>query len=172
MQHIRNGVVLAALLCGCLAANPAAQSVPAAQAFDKLKALEGDWIDVDGVFGTKGAVAVTYRVTSGGHAVLETFPVNTAEAMVTAYHLDGKDLVLTHFCSAGNQPRMRAKALEGNVLAFEFDGGANIDAAKTSHMHSARIEFVSPDEVRATWSNWSNGKPDDHRASFRIVRKK
>jgi hypothetical protein len=79
--------------------------------------------------------------------------------------------VLTHYCSGGNQPRMRSKGLNGNTLAFAFDGGANIDPAKTSHMHSATIEFISADEVRATWHNWSNGKPDDHTAVFRIARK-
>jgi hypothetical protein len=117
-------------------------------------------------------VAVSYRVTSGGKTVIETFPVNTPMEMVTAYHVDGNDLVLTHYCSGGTQPRMRSKGLNGNVLSFDFDGGTNIDPAKTSHMHSARIEFLSADEVRGTWVNWSQGKADDHLASFRILRKK
>ena len=141
------------------------------QALEKLKALEGEWIDVEGVFGTKGAVAVTYRVTSGGNAVVETFPVNTPYEMVTVYHLDGDNLVLTHFCSSANQPRMRSKGLQGNTLSFDFDGGANIDPATTSHMHSAKIEFVSNDEIRGTWQNWTNGRPD-HNATFRVVRRR
>ena len=41
-------------------------------AFDKLKALAGDWIDVDGTVGMKGAFEVTYRVTGGGSTVIET----------------------------------------------------------------------------------------------------
>jgi hypothetical protein len=143
----------------------------AAQGFERLKQLEGDWIDAEGVFGSKGAVAVTYRVTGGGHTVVETFPIKTPQEMVTVYHLDGNDVVLTHYCSGGTQPRMRSKGLSGNVLAFDYDGGANIDAAKTSHMHSARLEFISPDEMRGTWENWNGGKPD-HSATFRIIRKK
>ena len=139
---------------------------------EKLKALEGDWIDVDGVFGKKGTVAVTYRVTSGGHAVVETFPVNTPGEMVTTYHLDGNELVLTHFCTSANQPRMRSKGLEGNTLAFDFDGGANIDPARTAHMHSAKIDFISADEIRGTWQNWRNGKATARPAVFRVVRKK
>jgi hypothetical protein len=31
---------------------------------------------------------------------------------------------------------MRAKTVSGNTLAFDFDGGANIDRSTTSHMHS------------------------------------
>jgi hypothetical protein len=148
-----------------------AQEQPAATAFERLKALEGEWMDVEGIFGKQGAVAVTYRVTGGGTAVVESFPVGTPGEMVTVYHKDGNDLVLTHYCSAGNQPRMRAKTVSGNTLAFEFDGGANIDRATTSHMHSVKFEFLGPDEIRATWGNWEKGKPN-HEGVYRVVRKK
>jgi len=148
-----------------------AQTTTAADAFERLKSLEGEWLDVEGVFGTKGATAVTYRITGGGTTVVETFPVGTPGEMVTIYHKDGNDLVLTHYCSAGNQPRMRAKAMSGNTLAFDFDGGTNIDPATTSHMHAVTLEILSPDELRANWHNWRNGKPD-HAAAFRVVRKK
>jgi hypothetical protein len=148
-------------------------SQPAATAFERLKALEGEWVDVEGVFGTKGAVAVTYRVTGGGTTVVEAFPVGTPGEMVTAYHRDGNDIVLTHYCSAGNQPRMRATAFTGNALSFDYDGGTNIDPKVTSHMHAVKIEFLSPDEIRATWVNWSKGGPDaEHLGVFRVTRKK
>jgi hypothetical protein len=171
MTNMIRPVVLAVLLPLWLLAPAAAQSLTAAEAFQKLKALEGEWVDADGAFGPKGAIAVTYRVTSGGHTVVETFPVNTPHEMVTAYHLDGPSLVLTHYCSGGNQPHMRATAFTSNTAAFEFDGGTNIDPGVTSHMHAVKIEFVSADEIRGTWTNWSGGKPDGHQASFRIVRK-
>ncbi len=161
------------LFAGVAIAQTGAPAASAAQGMEKLKALEGEWIDTEGVFGTKGAVAVTYKVTAGGHTVVETFPVNTPYEMVTVYHIDGQDLVLTHYCSGGTQPRMKSKGLSDNVLAFDFDGGANIDPAKTSHMHTAKLEFISPDEIRGTWVNWDGGKPDaNHQAVFRVVRKK
>jgi hypothetical protein len=154
-----------------IAAVGAQQQSAAQQGFERLKALEGEWIDVDGIFGAKGAVAVTYKVTGSGHAVVERFPVNTPHEMVTIYHLDGDQLTLTHYCASNTQPRMRSKGLAGNVLGFQFADGANIDPAKTSHMHAARIEFVSADEIRATWDNWKDGKAD-HSATFRVLRKK
>jgi hypothetical protein len=152
---------------------PQSAGQPAALGFDKLNALEGEWVDVDGAFGKKGAVAVTYRLTGGGTAVVETFPVGTPGEMVTVYHKDGNDIVLTHYCSAGNQPRMRARTLAGNVLTFDYDGGTNIDPKVSAHMHAATIEFLGPDEIRATWENWSKGAADpEHRGVFRVVRKK
>lgn len=160
-----------ALLCGALAPLAAQGPQPAASAFERLKALEGEWVDVTGAFGKKGAVVATYKITGGGNTVIETFPVNTPMEMTTVYHRDGTHLVLTHYCSGGTQPRMRAKTVDGNVLQFDFDGGANIDPAKTSHMHSVRWEFVSKDEVKADWHNWSGGKPD-HVGAVHLSRKK
>lgn len=169
MRHV---ITVTAVLLVLLRIAPAGQgSQPAAAAFEHLKALEGTWVDPDGAFGPKGAVAATYRVTGGGTTVVETFPVGSKEEMVTVYHKDGDDLVLTHYCSAGNQPRMRARRFAGNVLAFEFDGGTNIDPKVTSHMHAATIEFLGPDEIRSTWQNWSNGARD-HAGVFRVVRQK
>jgi hypothetical protein len=80
--------------------------------------------------------------------------------MVTVYHLDGNDLVLTHYCTSNTQPRMISKGLQGNALTFDFAGGANIDPATSEHMHGARIEFVSADEIKATWQNWNHGKAE------------
>ena len=146
-------------------------ATPAAEGLAKLKSLQGEWIDVDGVFGEKGRVAVTYRVTGRGNTVVETFPVGTPHEMVTVYHLDGAILVLTHYCTSNTQPKMQSTGLANNALTFDFAGGSNIDPATTSHMHAAKIEFVSPDEIKATWTNWSNGKPAPD-ATFRVIRKK
>jgi hypothetical protein len=146
---------------------------PAASAFDRLKAMDGEWIDVTGAFGAKGAVVATYKVTGAGNTVIETFPINTPYEMTTVYHRDGSHVVLTHFCSGGTQPRMRAKEIHGNVMHFDFDGGSNIDPAKTSHMHSVRWEFVSIDEIKADWHNWANGKDDPaHLGKMHLRRKK
>lgn len=147
-----------------------AQDRPAASAFERLKALEGEWIDVDGAFGKKGAVVARYTVTGAGSTVVEAFPIGTPQEMTTMYHRDGTQLVLTHYC-AGNQPRMRAGEIKGDVLEFAYDGGTNIDTAKTSHMHSARLEFVSKDEFRTAWQTWSNGKPGAVHA-LHLARKK
>lgn len=150
---------------------PAQTTSPAAEAFARLKSLEGDWIDVEGVFGEKGRVAVTYRVAGAGHTVVETFPVGTPYAMVTVYHLDADRLVLTHYCTSNTQPRMSTPGLKGDVLEFTFIGGTNIDPATTSHMHAARLEFMSADEIKGTWVNWADGR-SNHAAAFRVVRKR
>ena len=165
-------VVTAVLLAAVAPAGAQGGAQPAAAAFDQLKALAGDWIDTDGAFGMKGKVAVAYRVTGGGSTVVETLFVGTPHEMTTVYHKDGRHVVLTHYCSAGNQPRMRATTTDGRSLAFDFDGGTNLDPAKDGHMHSGRIEFLDGDRIRATWIGWDQGKPSAHSPVFNLERRK
>lgn len=154
-------------------AAPAAPApVPAASALERMRALAGDWVDADGNLGVPpGTVVASYRVTGNGSAVVETLFPGSPHEMMTVYHVDGTDLVLTHYCAVGNQPRMRAKTLDGNVLEFAFDGGTNFDPAKDMHMHDARIELVGPAELRGEWRSWEGGKPAEHVARFHVVRK-
>lgn len=161
------------LLAACLAlAGTAHAQSPAAGAFDRFKALAGDWIDADGDAGAKGQVVASYRLTGAGTAVVETMFPGSRHEMTTVYHRDGSDLVLTHYCAAGNQPRMRAKTVDGNAVAFEFDGGTHFDPARDGHMHNARIEFLGADEIRAQWQSWDKGAPAPHAPKFRLLRSK
>jgi hypothetical protein len=138
---------------------PPAAGKSGAAALDRLKALAGEWVSAeDGQMSKKGQLTARYAVTAGGSAVVETvFPGGPYE-MVTVYHAEGKDLVLTHYCMEGNQPRMRAKDVSGSRLDFAYDGGANIDAGKDRHMHSAWLELVGTDEIRSEWTEVADGK--------------
>ncbi|HEX5042770.1 MAG TPA: YciI family protein [Candidatus Polarisedimenticolaceae bacterium] len=150
--------------------------VPAVQAessaLDRFKGLSGDWVAAeDGPMAKKGDLVATYRLTGGGTAVVEEIFPATARAMTTVYHQDGADLVLTHYCMSGNQPRMRAKATEGKKVSFAFDGGTNLDPAKDEHMHAATFTFLSADEIRSEWVEHAGGKPKST-VSMHLTRKK
>lgn len=143
-----------------------------ASALEKLKALAGDWVEVEPKTGPAGAVAESYRVTGAGSALVSTLAGGTPYEMVSVYHRDGNDLVMTHYCAAQNQPRMRAKAFTGSVLAMDFDGGTNVDPAKDMHIHAVRIELLGPDEIRETWIGWKGGKPEEPPLVLHLKRKK
>ncbi|MGQ0552843.1 MAG: hypothetical protein ACT4PU_06445 [Planctomycetota bacterium] len=141
-------------------------------AFGRLAALQGDWYVKESNVGAKESLGSTWRVTGGGSAVVETLFPGQPHEMVTVYHRDGHDLVLTHYCAGGNQPRMRATNPRGDELVFEFEGGANIDPATTQHMHRGVLKFLGPNEIRAEWQGWADGKADPaHLAIFHLVRK-
>lgn len=130
-------------------------------AFDRFRALEGEWVAAeDGEMVKKGDLVARYEVTAAGTAVVETVFPGTPHEMITVYHGDGDDVVLTHYCMEGNQPRMRARGDgSGERVEFAFDGGANIDPATSRHMHSASFRFLGPDLFESEWTELQGGEP-------------
>jgi hypothetical protein len=165
-RNAKGFATLAAVVLSAAAALAARAAVapatgPAASAsLDRLKALAGDWVAAeDGEMAKKGDLVARYAVTAAGSAVVETVFPGSAHEMVTVYHADGPDLVLTHYCMEGNQPRMRARAAGGSRFNFTFDGGTNIDPKRDRHMNSAVVELLGPDEIRSEWTELAEGKP-------------
>ncbi len=171
------GLVLVAHLT--IAAEPAAPVSPAAAttpsaaaAFDRLKSLAGDWAGTVGDANGPPA-SITYRVTAAGSAVVETLFPGTPHEMVTVYHRDGDALVLTHYCAAGNQPRMRLDPAASTTerLVFAFAGGTNLNPAVDAHMHSGELRLVGPDRLEEDWASYKDGKQTStHR--FLITRRR
>jgi hypothetical protein len=155
------GGFLALVLGGSDAGTPAS-TVPATPqlskaAFERLKALAGDW---DGK-STKGwEETLQYRTIAGGTTVLETsFNAHPGQEMATAFYLDGDKLMLTHYCMAKNAPRLEATAFAdgGNTVVFTFVDGANIPTRDRGHMDKAVIRFEGPDRTTSRWTWYENG---------------
>lgn len=136
--------------------------------FDRIVALDGDWVEVrdDGKPGED--VVSTWRVTAGGTAVIETMHPGGEHEMVTMYHPSGEKLALTHYCSMGNQPRMEALA-DGGKIDFMCAGGDNIADEDSPHMHAMSLEFIDENHVVATWTH-RDGE-ESHQMRLDLVRK-
>ena len=153
-------LVLAAGAGAASAAPASAPARPALASLERFKALAGEWVAAeDGDMVKKGDLVARYAVTASGSAVVETVFPGSEHEMVTVYHADGPDLVLTHYCMEGNQPRMRARGAQGSRFDFAYDGGTNIDPKRDRHMHSATFDLASRDEIRSEWSELAEGKP-------------
>lgn len=139
--------------------------------FETLKSLAGEWVDEDGSLGPQGKVVVTYKVTAGGSAVVETLFPGDEHEMVSVYTLEKDNVVMSHFCAMGNQPRMRASSFDGKRLNFAFDGGLNLDPAKDMHMHQGHVEFLGPNQVHSEWQTFVGEQPGEHVARFHLARK-
>ena len=141
---------------------------------EKLKKLAGTWVSLDEKGKPTDTVVSVFKVTAAGSAVQETIFPGQPHEMVSLYHMDGKDLLMTHYCAAGNQPRMKAdpKSPE-NKLKFDFAGGTNLDPKKDFHMHEGSITFIDDDHIAWEWCGFSDGKADGgHKVSMKLVRKK
>lgn len=134
-------------------ADEAAAPSAAPSLLNRLAALAGTWTGVStGHGGEPTPVTVSYRVTSAGKAVTETFMEGTPHEMLTVFHLDGDRLVLTHYCGLGNQPHMRADEVTPEQIRFTCTGGANIHEGQTTHMHGLTLEWKDADHLTATWT--------------------
>jgi hypothetical protein len=137
--------------------------------FEKIKALSGEWQVTGGPGGHGGTVS--YKVTAGGSAVLETLFGGTDHEMVTLYYMEGDNLALTHYCMLHNRPHMRAAGPSSpDKIVFKFQDDTNGKLEAEDHMHQATFTFVDPDHLKTEWVLYKGGKPDSTH-SFDLTRK-
>lgn len=129
----------------------------AQKSFDKLKTLAGSWEgtmttdpkvpDVDGT-----PARVTLRVTSMGHVLMhEMVGEGRPDDPITMLYLDDDRLALTHYCDAGNRPRMAGEASpDGKTVSFQFTDVAG--PMKYGHMHGAVFTFVDASRHTEEWT--------------------
>jgi hypothetical protein len=146
----------------------------AEKSFERMKALAGSWqgaVILDppqSEMGPDTAVQITLRVTSRGNAMVHEMkgagtPDDPAryDHPVTMFYLDGDRLLLTHYCDAGNRPRMVAKgSADGKTVEFEFldlSGGND-----SGHMHHAVFTFIDANHHIEDWTYMMPGDKPMH----------
>lgn len=171
-------LAIAALLAGCSNAPPKPKAVDGASerqkvaTLDQLKKLAGTW-EIMGDDG-KPIGETVFAVTSAGSAVREIMFVGQAHEMTNLYHLDGKSIVMTHYCAEGNQPTMGAPAPDSPTgrIAFRFISVANLTRPNQEYMGDMTLIIKDNDHIQQQWQSYVETKPTQHRADFDLVRKK
>lgn len=111
----------------------------ALKSFDMLKGLEGNWAGKNQQGQT---IEVSFRMTAGGSALMSEIHGHGPENMITMFHMDGDRLLMTHYCGAGNQPRMKVISSDAKSVSFEFFDGTNIGPGDG---HMQQVTFTEPD---------------------------
>jgi hypothetical protein len=162
---------------------PSKDGIEAKAAFAKLKSLVGSWqakaTDEQKEQAKKehenmpDLADVTFKLTGAGSALMETQFPGMPHEMVSVYHLDGKELRMTHYCAAGNQPRVKLDRANSTPeeLIFVFDGGTNLDPEKDMHIHGVKIKFEKDGAVSSAWEGYAGGKKAST-TTFNMTRKK
>jgi hypothetical protein len=128
----------------------------AQKSFDKLKTLAGSW---QGAYEGKPMQA-TLRVTSMGNAIVHEMKGSGPDDPITMFYLDGDRLLLTHYCDAGNRPRMVGKmSPDGKTLEFDFLDVGNYSSSQGGHMQHAVFTFIDADHHTEDWTFMLEGKP-------------
>jgi len=129
----------------------------AQKSFDQLKALTGSW---EGKTADGKPVKVFFRDTAGGSALMSEIQGHGAENMVSMFHLDGPNrLLLTHYCGAGNQPRMTATASpDGKSITFDFLDATNLATPDAGHMQRVVFTVIDANHHTEDWTFADHGK--------------
>jgi hypothetical protein len=126
----------------------------ARSSFEKLKSLQGTWTGKN----TQGqALQVLFRTTSAGSAIMSE--IEGKEDMITMFHMDGDRLMMTHYCGAGNQPRMLAKTSpDGKTFTFVFLDATNLDSPTAGHMQRMVLTVIDESHHTEDWTFVEDGK--------------
>ena len=142
---------------------------------ERLAALEGDWMVLDEDGRETDVVGSTFRLTSGGSAVVETMFPNSADGheMVNMYHADGDRVLMTHYCAAGNQPRLVVEPTEDeNRLRLRFESITNLASSEAAYMSQAEYVFHGDDRLTTRWRSMVDGELGDETTTIDLKRRK
>ena len=161
---MRRRVLAVVLVLSSTAIAAGQEKSPSEMAFERLKGLLGTWEATEK--GTSRKSTAQYTMTGGGSVVMEVLG-----GMSTAYHLDKGTLVLTHFCGAGNQPRMRVKTVEngGRHIAFEMYDITNLKSPDAYRSTSLDVLFHDDGTIDLAYGGWSAGRSSTQ--TFQLLRR-
>ena len=70
--------------------------------------------------------------------------------MTSVYHLDGTNLRMTHYCAAGNQPRLKADSIdqEKKIIHFTYLDATNLSNELSPHVVGLNLQFPDDDHIQ------------------------
>lgn len=120
MKRIALGCMLLSALCS----GAARAHDDASIAFEDLKRLAGTWQPADR---PDSKLRVEFELIAGDTVLTESWQA-PGHASMTVYHLDGANLIATHYCPRGNQPRLAVSGRDATgAWRFEFRDGTGLD---------------------------------------------
>ena len=140
-----------------------AQDDTSAAALAKLRSLAGDWtgtLEWTGARTGAGTLNASYYETGNGSAIVENLIMGGVPSMTSVYHRDGAALRMTHYCGAGNQPRLKASKIDNahGILDFSFVDATNLASPDVPHVYGLEMRLLSPDHITLTFLFEGGGK--------------
>lgn len=173
-MKVQKMLVIVAVLSVAFAAaagRPRSEQPDASAAFAKLKTLVGEWqgtVEVEG-----GKTHSSFELIGSGSALVQrdTFEGTQHATMLTVYTMDGDRLLMTHFCEAGNQPRLELRRFDPATgeLEFTFLNATNLPSINVGHVHHVKHCLVDHDHISSEWQFYENGKVQ-HAAKVQLTR--
>ena len=159
--------LLAILLVVAAGTLPAQSRAPASDnpSFDQLKSLVGNWQGKDQ---HGNVVHLTFELVSGGSVLMERNDSSNGAEMISMYSAEGNRIILTHYCSAGNQPTLATEVLSGasKHLDFSFVRATGLKTPEDGHMVGLSITLEDKDHLTQIWNYSDHGKKETDLFTF------
>jgi hypothetical protein len=151
-----------------LSANDTTSKVDGNAAFEKLKALVGSWEGTAAAQpGHEEPQKASFQLFADGSALMSRLSGGMPHDMVTMFHMDGGNIMATHYCAMHNQPRfVLAPGVDPNKLVFKFKDGTNLEAG-TGHMNQIVFIIDGPNHHIEEWTYLKDGQQTTTRSDFR-----
>ncbi len=133
------------------------------EVFKKLCVLVGQWQD------NNASTLVNYRLSANDTVLVETWtwPEKNIEAL-TLYHMDVDQLMATHYCPVGNQPRLLFDSLdEPSVFTFKFVSATNLLDPGVDHNVEFWIKINESDFFTRSETYVESGVFDVQQSTYR-----
>ena len=111
--------------------------------FEQFEALAGEWV---GMTNEDRQLKVSYKLSVNGTVLVETWELRPGLDALTLYHMDGDDLIATHYCPLGNQPRLRLESSSDGIYYFEFVSATNMASMGEEHNQSFEFQIRGANE--------------------------
>jgi hypothetical protein len=72
--------------------------------------------------------------------------------MISMFHMDGDRLLMTHYCGAGNQPRMVATVSpDSKTVTFNYLDATNLLSSQPGHMERMVVTMIDANHYTEQW---------------------
>jgi hypothetical protein len=159
-------IALVAVITALLS-HPGTCLADAAEVYEQLKSLAGEWqADLPGF----GKMTSSVRLVSNGMAIEEVIGT-PKDNELSVYTLSDGKILLTHYCAMtpdGNQVRLQTPRLGSapKYLDFGFAGATNLHSKAAAHMRRVIMTISDRDHYSEKWTKTENGKDTEFHLSF------
>jgi len=156
--------------CGVVpphAAQDYARSHDAQAAFADLQSLVGSW---ERPGEGSSSFRMVFSLTAEETVLVEAWVREERTHSLTLYHIDGDNLLATHYCPQGNQPRLRlVSGGEDDAITFAFLDATNLDEATQSWQSSLSFDLDESEQSMIRREIYSSADGEEE-SSMKLVR--
>lgn len=162
-----------ALIVLCLLSTPASADAKSnnkvkTELFNKMKSLVGVWVK-EGDSDPK--LNISFELTANDSTLIETWLYKGKKHSLTIYHQDGSELIATHYCPQGNQPRLKlTESADLNNISFMFLDATNLASLEDSHQHSLSFQIGKSSQKISRKESYLS-KAGEEFSELKLVRK-